>query len=483
MTTFRAALAVVLLGGYWAARVLVPTVLAVTTALLWSTAPGWGAAALTAITLLAVTLGVRAARVVRGCLHREPVGAVVAPIGESVLWREARAASARLGVRCPEEIRIGDESAFEVWEQPGSLGLVAGPRHLCVGLPLLAGLTAPQLRSLLTHELAHDSREAGRLPAVCHRTRAALGRALDRRPRAEALVFAFWARLFLALEAPVSIGQERRADRAAVWVSGRSAAAAALRELPVLALAWQRYVTEVIAPAASAGYAPLSLSDGFGHSCASWRDELAALRASPPEESRERWDAHPARVERLHAIDVVPEPRLGSGPALPGEILTLRPTSAAAVRQVEGELLGEQVRRVPWEEFQAITASQPLRDEVTQLYRAAAAAARIEGPAGLDTVLRLLEERRADDMVAGLEPPRRATARRLLAVAFSQAAVDGGLARWRRAESGALRVVRPDGGAVPVEELAARAIADPDTVSMVRDVLRLVGHSRTDQFV
>jgi hypothetical protein len=58
--------------------------------------------------------------------------------------------------------------------------------------------------------------------------------------------------------------------------------------------------------------------------------------------------------------------------------------------------------------------------------------------------------------------------------------VDGGIARWRQSRSGALQVVRTDGAPVPVDELAARVVADPSTVSVVRDVLKAVqvAHAR-----
>jgi hypothetical protein len=131
---------------------------------------------------------------------------------------------------------------------------------------------------------------------------------------------------------------------------------------------------------------------------------------------------------------------------------------------------------VPWDEFCAIIAGEGLRDEVEQLFRAAAAVPALAPDAvpGLDAVLTLIEAGALDRLVSRLEPATTATARRLLGLAFAQAAVDGGVARWRRGPSGDLRVVRPDGGPVPVEELAARVIADPATVPMVREVLRAV---------
>ncbi|HEX2417858.1 MAG TPA: hypothetical protein VHJ83_07010, partial [Micromonosporaceae bacterium] len=138
-------------------------------------------------------------------------------------------------------------------------------------------------------------------------------------------------------------------------------------------------------------------------------------------------------------------------------------------------LVGPRIRRVPWDEFRAIIAGEGLRGEVEQLFRAASqVAGSAAASSGLDTVLALIEAGEVDRLVSKLDPATTADARRLLGLAFAQAAVDGGVARWHRSPAGALQVVRPDGGSVPVEELAARVIADPATVPMVREVLRAV---------
>ncbi|HEX6077318.1 MAG TPA: M48 family metallopeptidase [Micromonosporaceae bacterium] len=470
----RAALAVALLRGYRAGRHVAVWGLAMVSTWTWIVTPGWLPAALTTLTVVTGLLSVRAARVLGRCVLRETTGVPVPPRVDSSLWAEVRMLCDRLRVRLPEEIRIGVDPVIEVSEQPRNLGLAAGPRRLHIGLPLLVGLSPGELRALLAHELAHDSREGGTLPATCHRIRHTLGPALQRRPGGVGIVFAIVVRLFLALEAPASRRQERIADRAAVRLAGRRNVAGMLRELPVLSLAWQRYLAEVVAPAARSGYAPLSISDGFQHMRGSWREELAELRNMPPEAVRQAWDVHPPRLERLHAIDLTPE----VADQIP--VVDPRPGLTPLVREVEHQLVGPQVRRVPWDEFCAIIAGEGLRGEVDQLFRAAAQVADPADPVvrtaspGLDTVLTLIEAGALNRLLRHLEPATTATARRLLGLAFAQAAVDGGVARWHRAQSGALRVVRPDGGTVPVEELAARVIADPATVPMVREVLRAV---------
>ncbi|MGH3662769.1 MAG: M48 family metalloprotease [Micromonosporaceae bacterium] len=468
MTTIRAALVVALLGGYRVGRACTVAILMVGACMAWWVSPGILATVVTGGAVLMVTLMARAGRALRGCVHRTLDGTVVDPAADSVLWREVRVLCGRLDVPVPEEIRLGVDPRVEVWEQGRRWGLRAGPSQLYLGLPLLAGLPPRQLRALLAHELAHDYRGEGQLPAVCRRIRSTLGSLLERRPRAAGVLFMAWARLILGIEAPVSREQEFRADRAAVLVSGKADLVAALRELPALTRAWDRYLTEVIRPAAKDGYAPLSLSHGFNQARERWREDLEPLRVAAPDCPRPPWDAHPSWPERMLHIDMLIEPRsIDEAAELPLKLVS-------AARQVETELLGAQVRRVPWEEFLAITASQPLRDEVAQLYQAAAAVAHPGVPADIDTVLALLEAGRRDDLVSWLEPPEPTTARRLLAVAFAQAAVDGGVARWRRGWSGELQVVRADGGAVPVEELATRVMVDPATVPMVREVVRSV---------
>lgn len=478
LITIRAALAVALLGGYWYGRYLTGMSLAAASVWLWIVNPGSSAALLSAVTVLSVVLSVRASRVVRHATVPEPSGTVVPPRADSPLWSEVRGVCDQLGMAVPDELRVGAEPRIESWQSSRRLGLAAGPRGLYVGLPLLIGLSPPQLRALLSRELA-DPRQVGRSVAACRRARGVLGPTLAARPRTAGVVFAVWARLFLAVEAPVSRQLEFVADRAAVALTGRAGAAGALRELPVVAAAWRRYLTEVIAPAARSGYAPLSLSDGFDHVRVAWSEELDELRTSLVEEPRAAWEVRPTRLERLHAIDLAPEPPPGS------ELVPLRPRACAVLREVEREVIGADVRRVPWDEFCATSASEPLRDEVAELFTVADEVAEaggvIEGygQAGLDTVLHLIEAGALPELERRLRPPVRG----LLAVAFAVAAVDAGVARWRSNPTGGLRVVRADGGQIPVEELAARVIADPSTVPMVRQVLRSVRAARADQLV
>ncbi|MGH3715252.1 MAG: M48 family metallopeptidase, partial [Micromonosporaceae bacterium] len=423
MITIRAALAVALLGGYWYGRYLTGCALVVLSGWLWITNPGMSAALLSAVAVPLVVLSARASRVVRGSAVDEPSGTVIPQRADSMLWTEVRSLCERLDVRVPDEVRLGGEPMVVAWQRASRLGLTAGFRGLYVGLPALVGLSPAQLRALLTHELAHDAHQAGRLVAVCHRARATLGPMLAVRPRTTGVVFAVWARLFLALEAPVSRHQELLADRAAVAVTSRASTAGALRELPVLGVAWRRYVTEVIAPAARSGYAPLSLTDGFVQVRAAWSEELEQLRTVPQEEARPGWDVHPARLERLHAIDLAPESPGGA------ELVELRPKRSAVVREVEGDVIGGgEVRRLPWDEFCATIASEPLRAEVAELYAAAGEVASTgpggvieHGKAGLDTVLGLIERGALPELEQRLQPPVRG----LLAVAFALAAVDG----------------------------------------------------------
>jgi len=471
LITIRAALAVALLSGYRVGRHVVVSGLATLSLWAWIAGPGWLGAALTALAVAVALLSARAARVLSRCAVPQPSGVVVPQRGDSPLWNEVRTLCDRLRVRLPDEIRIGVDPVVELTERAQDFGLTAGSRRLHVGLPLLIGLSPGEFRAVLAHELAHDLRDEGVLPAMCHRIRCTLGPILQHRPGVVGLWFAVVAPVILAIEAPVSRRQERLADRAAVRLAGRRSVASMLREIPVTTLAWRRYLAEVVEPAVRSGYAPLSISDGFGHVRDTWQEVLVELRNAPPEVARPSWDVHLPRLERLHAIDLTPE----TGGHIPP--VDLLPSLTPLVREAELLIVGPAVRRVPWDEFCAIIAGEGLRGEVEQLFRAAAEVpdpvARNAEP-GLDTVLTLIEAGVLDGLVSRLKPATTATARRLLGLAFAQAAVDGGVARWRRGPSGDLRVVRPDGGPVPVEELAARVIADPATVPMVREVLRVV---------
>ncbi|HEX2417870.1 MAG TPA: M48 family metallopeptidase, partial [Micromonosporaceae bacterium] len=334
MITIRAALAVALLRGYLIGRHVGFWGLATVSIGTWIVAPGWLPGALTGFAVVVGLLSVRAGRGLARWTVPEPVGVPIPPRLDSPLWTEVRKLCDRLRVRPPDEIRIGVDPVMELSERGRKLGLAAGTRRLQIGLPLLMGLSTGEFRALLTHELAHDSREAGTLLATCHRIRHTLGPLLQRRPATVGVGFAALARVILALEAPASRRQERLADRAAMRHNGRRSVAGMLREVPVLTAAWRRYLTEVVVPAARSGYAPLSISDGFNHMREAWRDELEHLRNAPPESVRPAWDVHQPRLERLHQIDLTPEapdqvrlvdPRHGLGPL---------------VRQVETLLVG-----------------------------------------------------------------------------------------------------------------------------------------------
>mgnify|MGYP001191489481 CR=1 FL=1 len=469
MFTIRAVLALSVLAGYGVARVAVPVVLGGLAVLTLVRGDATTAAVLALAGLVGIGLSARAARALRRCAEREPVGVVVPRRGDSPLWSEVSDLSEQLGVRPPDEIRLTGDATVEVWERRRRYGLGPGPRYLEIGLPVLIGLPATQIRALLAHELAHDLTDQGRLPAVCHQARATVAAMVERRPRAAGVVFAGVARLFLALGYEISRDQELRADRAAVRVTDRASVVSAVRELPVLGAVWRRYLTEVIEPAVRSGYAPLSLSDGFDRCRKRWQGYVDALRTAPPELPRPWWDTHPPRGERFLSIELAPE----SGAAVPERSYRSTP----GIREAEQYVIGADVPRVPWEEFIAIAKSRELRGDVERLYQAAgdvAATGVLRKPdrePGLETVLALIEARALPALIAKLDPPTPATARRLLALAFAQAAVEGGVARWRCSGDGRLRVVRPDGGPIPVDELAARVMADSAMVPMVREVL------------
>ncbi|CAN5796557.1 hypothetical protein BH23PLA1_BH23PLA1_27000 [soil metagenome] len=162
--------------------------------------------------------------------RNDPDGDLGPVLGRSdapVLFAEVEEIARRLGVRPPGQIRL---------TYLPCCGVVAWGRQsraLVIGLPLLYVLDRDELRSVLTHELAHlargDATQSVRSIHFIER----LGRALEcpDHPRRSGPL-RVWARLChhagSTLLAPVVLGQEARADRAAATIAGGDATASAL---------------------------------------------------------------------------------------------------------------------------------------------------------------------------------------------------------------------------------------------------------------
>jgi Zn-dependent protease with chaperone function len=256
--------------------------------------------------------GLAASRVRR---DGEPRGVAVTPEQQLVLWARIQEIAAQVGTRPPTELRLINAVNAGVVEDTRMLGLLPGRRRLYLGVPLLVGLTARQLDSVLAHELGHFGNHDVRFAAAAVRGRTAVlavansyqgGRAGIHRPLRT--FFAWYAELYLRLSQSVSRQQELAADRTAARIAGRNAAIAALRRLPELDAAYDFYLDRYATIGWDAGLLPsaVELFAGFRALLAdpSRQTEFAAVGESAVANpgAADPYDSHPPIRQRIEAL-------------------------------------------------------------------------------------------------------------------------------------------------------------------------------------
>ncbi len=158
------------------------------------------------------------------------LGPVIGRSDAPALFEEVEGVARRLGVRPPGQVRLTYLPCC------GVLAWGTRSRALVLGLPLLYVLDRTELRAILGHELAHFARGDATQSARLIHYFEALGRDLDhfdsQRTFKPGGPLGAWARLCQraggALLAPMVLGQEARADRAAAAIAGGDATASAL---------------------------------------------------------------------------------------------------------------------------------------------------------------------------------------------------------------------------------------------------------------
>jgi Zn-dependent protease with chaperone function len=482
ITTFRAAVAVVLLAGFY---VLV-TAIAVGTgvfdyfAVRYGHAGGFKVAAFATIGAFAMLRGVF---VVGRRQDAGQPGVAVTPRDEPELWRTVAELAARVRTRMPDEIRLVPEVNAAVSEDTRFLGLIPGRRHMYVGVPLMLTLDAGELRAVLCHELGHYGGAHTRLGGVTYRGRTALIRTIERLHGHAVIraVFTAYATVYLRVSQAVSRRQELEADAAAVAVAGRRAMGEALRKVRASAAAWDFYLSthcRLIGPAKAR---PADLFAGFYtlfHE-PSMGGELAKVVNAP--EQRSPYDSHPSLAERLAAIGRLPEPAVRPDPR-PALTLLADPQRAALATQAT--MLSEEAMRLPvldWPQIVergmwAASNGEALQD----VFRAVGEMTGMPQPS-VDTVLRLLADGRSGDLGARLRragwqgDDTRELVARVVARAFEGLLIKAGRARhvfsWSE-----LAKLRDDSGAeIDLSGLVRAAVDDPRQVNALYEGLVRLG--------
>jgi Zn-dependent protease with chaperone function len=232
------------------------------------------------------------------------------PVSESAapeLWAFVREVAAEAGVQPPDELRLTNEVNASVSEDSRLLGLLPGRRRLHLGLPLLAELSANELRALLGHEYGHYLGWHTRVGSVVYRGFLALDRIrvnlneADMHPFSPAVYFKLLMRGYTYLYARVSFAVRRRqefeADAVAARVAGPEATARALRSLAAIDAHWQDFVRNYLVRTGCVPEDPLAM---FVAMLAARRPALDRLKLADPEaEKHNPYASHPSMADRL----------------------------------------------------------------------------------------------------------------------------------------------------------------------------------------
>ncbi|MBZ4319187.1 M48 family metalloprotease [Streptomyces huiliensis] len=467
-----------------------------------------------AATLKLITLPLLlAVPLVRGMLHlRTPQddgedGLPVTEAEQPRLWAAVREVAAAAGTRAPDEIfLVGDVNAA-VSENSRFLGLIPGRRRLYVGVPLMTGLMDSQLRAVLGHEFGHYCNADTRISAITLRGRHALARTVTsfrresrkqvekeltkqraaaekrirkgRRPkktdasgaglsyRLMARLFVGYAKFYLRTTRGDGRRQELAADRVAVRVAGRDAAASALRRTAALADLHDFYLHGYATLGLPAGLLPPEgqFYGGLGHLLAApgRYAEFERLARELPDTEPSPYDAHPPMAERVARIEALPDDGRGAdGPARWALELLDAPDRVLA-RLEEATLTPEvlRLRRASWPELVHFGIRAHRAAEVERLRAATAAYTGGDGSlrALLDAadggLLWHVAARLAGEDGDDAEADPRAELLHGLHALLILELVDAGWAGWELSWSDAARLRLPEG----YDELVPAAVA------------------------
>ena len=315
----------------------------------------------------------------------DPPGLPVTEAEEPELWRTVRELADAVGTRAPSRIVLTADVNAAVSEDARLLGLLAGPRHLYLGVPLLQGLTEAQLRAVLAHELGHYSNADTRLAAITVRGRAQVLRTIghfeeraDRSAgrerarqekknakaaakgkktkeidaehagltyRAMARIYTGYAKLYIRATLAGSRRQEYAADAAAARIAGRDATASALREIPALDAAFDFYMNGYATLGSEARLLPPrgEFFGGYGRMLSARQLELIGLRTELATEPTSPYDSHPPIADRVERIEALPAD--GRADEARGAALGLLADPDRTLAALEDAVLAEDVLR------------------------------------------------------------------------------------------------------------------------------------------
>lgn len=409
-----------------------------------------------------------------------PDGVMLTEHEEPRLWAEVRELADKVGTRAPDEIRVVPQVNAAVSERTRWLGLVTGTRRLYIGIPLLQTFTHAQLRFVLAHELGHYGGRHTALGPIVYRGQVALTAVISRIGQ-ESLVaglFKAYYRLYLAVSGAVSRRQEVEADVIGAQLAGSTDAASALRELRVVASAWQYFLDEYATQGTSRGRRPERLFEGFR---LLWTDpgrqeQIETARAAEPDRQSSPYESHPSPALRIAGLEVLDfeGPPGGSEPAMS----VLDDAQRACSRLEDWMFRDSDLKPVAWDSLAADAVAEYAHRSCATLMKTAST---------LGETLRYVREGRARELTAALLPRDagdsevREAASALVGQAVQSALIDRHDASFELNWGGPWRLVDKTGAPLDVWPLVERAFADRrETDALIEFVENegLADHSR-----
>lgn len=399
----------------------------------------------------------------------EPTGVPLTRATHPELWHHVDELAVLAGTRSPDDIRLVAEANASVWER-------RGVRYLQLGLPLVAGMSIGELRSVLAHELGHYGGGHTQVSAATFRAKVALELAVRQGDFMHLLTA--WAHLYALVAASESREHERFADGVAVAAAGQEAAARALLRIGPVGEAWNDYLRWYVVLAVLAGRTP-PLLEGFRAYLDHPRrvHELRELEAVMAEqEPASVFDSHPPVRERVAAMGTLAPVAVRPDERRAWTLLDGTPVEAvAALVEVQGP-------PITWEELAPLTGPAQLRRYADALRHAGRVS---KVGVTLADVLACLERgelsrltgRPVDGSLTAEQVHESAveTVTELLACAVADQLVTARRATVELNWGGVFVLRMPDGAAVHPAELVAPAVRDPARVPEVRVRLQSIG--------
>ncbi|WP_338601050.1 M48 family metallopeptidase [Saccharopolyspora sp. SCSIO 74807] len=251
---WRAALALALHIGFFAFPLAVVLGLLGITAYTVRADIGLGARAGLAAFVVAAVVGIGLRTVLRS--QEIPRGVALKRAEQPKVWKVIDTVCTGSGAQPPDEVRITSEPGSLLREDTALLGLRVRARYLEIGLPLLAGLSASDLRAVAARELGRTV-GAGRLVVLADRVRTSVLRTAEGLTGGPAKwLFTGYARAYAAVAGDPGANLWFGADTIAVQAAGKRAAVTSLRKVQAVEFGWRAYAEEYLTMAAKVEHTP-----------------------------------------------------------------------------------------------------------------------------------------------------------------------------------------------------------------------------------